>query len=285
MEGPWRRAMKSLAGSPTLHVSGGNIKDLELDEWTSEKVTQFFIQSLKSENEENVYEAISGLLMILESDTNHSIAPNEPMGCDSGEKSEDLDDGLEVEQLWEDELDPGFEPKDSEPPGSSPASSQDVQVVPCVSFLPGILRQQLLPASVRYRLAERNIFIPGIGPKPTVVTARIPISLWIFGVKVNRIIDTGSERSYMNFKVHQDTRQYASSELRSDDTTKRGVLLANYTKYTLCKTQGGASFIVQVGSTAGEQYFSMMNDLSHSVVLGMDFALSFDIQIDCKKRV
>lgn len=95
---------------------------------------------------------------------------------------------------------------------------------------------------------------------------------------MNGIIDTGSERSYLNTETFEQIQEYGTSDLHQDDTAKRGVLLANN---TACKTLGGADFILQIGSVAGQQYLSVMEGLSHSIILGMDFALQFGIEIDC----
>ncbi|KAH0558847.1 hypothetical protein KQX54_000578 [Cotesia glomerata] len=121
----------------------------------------------------------------------------------------------------------------------------------------------------------------GTEPKPPLVTARIPVSIWVFGIQLNEILDTGSERSYINSQVYEKVQDLSSGNLRSDDTERRGVLLANG---ELCKSKGGAPFIIQVGSIAGEQYLSVLEGLSHSVVLGMDFALAFGVKIDCGSR-
>ncbi|CAG5102971.1 Protein of unknown function [Cotesia congregata] len=118
---------------------------------------------------------------------------------------------------------------------------------------------------------------PGNGSPPE-KTSRIPISVWIFGVKLQGILDAGSERSYINEKVYEDIKHLAAGELQ-DDQTKEGVLLAYH---STCKSRGGAPFIIQVGSVAGEQYLSVLPDLGYSLVLGMDFATKFEVQIDCK---
>ncbi|CAG5079603.1 Protein of unknown function [Cotesia congregata] len=81
--------------------------------------------------------------------------------------------------------------------------------------------------------------------------------------------------------MYEDIQELASGKLRADETLKRGILLANHTE---CKSQGGAPFIIQIASVAGEQYLSVLNDLSHPIVLGMDFALQFGVIIDSKTR-
>ncbi|KAH0562382.1 hypothetical protein KQX54_000120, partial [Cotesia glomerata] len=139
------------------------------------------------------------------------------------------------------------------------------------------LQDNPLNASFIRKLASRRIFKPGNGSPPE-KTSRIPISVWIFGVRLNGILDTGSERSYINEKVYEDIKHLAAGELQ-DDQTKKGVLLANH---STCKSRGGAPFIIQIGSVAGEQYLSVLPDLGYSLVLGMDFATRFEVQIDCK---
>ncbi|XP_053598028.1 retrovirus-related Pol polyprotein from transposon 297 [Microplitis demolitor] len=201
----------------------------------------------------------------------------------------------ESEEPWEEEFQPGFEPVDLEFNMSSPrhlelgpsqfpdSQTPDTSTTPSSreAFIPRILQNQPLSAAIKYRLAERKVFVHGSGPRPPEFTARIPVSLWIFGIKLNGILDTGSERSYINAKVYEDIREYASGELRPDETQKRGVLLANH---TLCKSLGGAPFIIQIDSVAGEQYLSVIEDLGYSVVLGMDFALQFGVIINSKDR-
>ncbi|KAH0539963.1 hypothetical protein KQX54_010401 [Cotesia glomerata] len=148
------------------------------------------------------------------------------------------------------------------------------------AFVPRILQGRPLPPAVQHRLTGRKLFVSGADSQKPTVTARIPVSVWIFGVKLNGILDTGSERSYINARVYDDVKDYASGELR-DDQTKKGILLANQ---TLCKSLGGAPFIIQVGSVAGEQYLSVLEDLGYSIVLGMDFAIQFSVQIDCDSK-
>ncbi|KAH0557732.1 hypothetical protein KQX54_010939 [Cotesia glomerata] len=82
---------------------------------------------------------------------------------------------------------------------------------------------------VNSKLAERKVFISGTGPRPPIVTAKIPVSLWIFGVTLNGILDTGR-------------------------------------------------------TSCGEQYLSVLDNLSHPIVLGMDFALQFEVIIDGKNK-
>ncbi|XP_053597345.1 uncharacterized protein LOC128668424 [Microplitis demolitor] len=200
--------------------------------------------------------------------------------------SEDSDDE-ESEPSWEEEIEPGLEPEDTEielgeprslelGEGESQLSGAPVDPSHASSsrkaFLPGILRRYPLSTAIKTRLAGRKIFVPGTVPRPPIVTARIPVSLWIFGIKLNGILDTGSERSYINAKVYEDIREYASGDLQPDETKKRGILLANH---TICKSLGGAPFIIQIGSVAGEQYLSVLEDLGYSVVLSMDFVLQF----------
>ncbi|KAH0534986.1 hypothetical protein KQX54_011336 [Cotesia glomerata] len=201
------------------------------------------------------------------------------------------DDDQDDEDEWEEEVDPGFEPTESvpvppervlDPVPDSPeqADRPTPTAVARQAFIPRIFQGCPLPTAIQRRLASRRKFISGTGPQAPTVTARIPVSIWIFGVKLNGILDTGSERSYINAKVYEDIKEYASGELRSDQT-KRGILLANH---TLCQSAGGAPFIIQNGSVAGEQYFSVLPNLGHSVVLGMDFALEFSVQIDCPSQ-
>ncbi|XP_074097636.1 uncharacterized protein LOC141526500 [Cotesia typhae] len=167
---------------------------------------------------------------------------------------------------WEDEVETLCEP-------ATPAALVPSQA----SFIPRVLQGKPLSASFIHRLASRRIFKPGNGSPPE-KTSRIPTSVWIFGVKLQGILDTGSERSYINEKVYQDIKHLAAGELQ-DDQTKKGVLLANH---STCKSKGGAPFIIQIGSVAGEQYLSVLPDLGYSLVLGMDFATKFEVQIDCK---
>ncbi|KAH0546627.1 hypothetical protein KQX54_012432, partial [Cotesia glomerata] len=186
------------------------------------------------------------------------------------------DDNSEPEQAsdseWEDEVETLCEPAVSQP-----AVPTDTNKPSQASFLPHILQEKPLTASFIHTLASRRIFKPGNGSPPE-KTSRIPISVWIFGVKLQGILDTGSERSYINEKVYKDIKHLAAGELQ-DDQTKKGVLLANH---STCKCRGGAPFIIQVGSVAGEQYLSVLPDLGYSLVLGMDFATKFEVQIDCK---
>ncbi|KAH0535127.1 hypothetical protein KQX54_013876 [Cotesia glomerata] len=95
------------------------------------------------------------------------------------------------------------------------------------------------------------------------------------------LIDEIIEEEDGNLTVYEKVQDLSSGNLRLDDTERRGVLLANG---ELCKSKGGAPFIIQVGSIAGEQYLSVLEGLSNSVVLGMDFALAFGVEIDCGSR-
>ncbi|KAH0534799.1 hypothetical protein KQX54_008588 [Cotesia glomerata] len=173
---------------------------------------------------------------------------------------------------WEDEVETLCEPTVSQP-----AVTTNTNKPSQASFLPHSLQDNPLNASFIRKLASRRIFKPGNGSPPE-KTSRIPISVWIFGVRLNGILDTGSERSYINEKVYEDIKHLAAGELQ-DDQTKKGVLLANH---STCKSRGGAPFIIQIGSVAGEQYLSVLPDLGYSLVLGMDFATRFEVQIDCK---
>ncbi|CAG5079546.1 Protein of unknown function [Cotesia congregata] len=179
------------------------------------------------------------------------------------------------EEEWEPEVDSGIETDFDEP---------DFRIIPPLSrcsalsktfHASGMLRGKGLPAHFINRLTPCPPYIPKTESK---LTARIPVSLWVFGVQVNGIIDTGSERSYLNTETFEQIQEYGTSDLHQDDTAKRGVLLANNTS---CKTLGGADFILQIGSVTGQQYLSVMEDLSHSIILGMDFALQFGIESDC----
>ncbi|KAH0556463.1 hypothetical protein KQX54_000713 [Cotesia glomerata] len=113
----------------------------------------------------------------------------------------------------------------------------------------GFTRQWSLNASfITGKLASRRIFRkPGNGSPPE-KRQRIPISVWIFGVRLNGILDTGSERSYINEKVYEDIKHLAAVEV--------GALFHNSNR----------------GSVAGEQYLSVLPDLGWSSVLGMDFS-------------
>ncbi|KAH0540293.1 hypothetical protein KQX54_015678 [Cotesia glomerata] len=160
------------------------------------------------------------------------------------------DDNSEPEQASDSEWEVEVETL-CEPAVSQPAVPTDTIKPAQASFLPHILQGKPLTASFVHKLATRRIFKPGNGSPPE-KTSRIPISVWIFGVKLNGILDTGSERSYMNGKVYEDVKHLAAGELQ-DDQTKKGVLLANH---STCKI--------------------------YSLVLGMDFATKFEVQIDCK---
>lgn len=78
------------------------------------------------------------------------------------------------------------------------------------SNIPNILSKKHLPASFIHRIASRTAFIPGTGPHAPVITARIPVSLWVFGVQVEGIIDTGSERSYINSRIYEKVYELSS---------------------------------------------------------------------------
>lgn len=91
----------------------------------------------------------------------------------------------------------------------------------------------------------------------------------------------GSERSYINRRAYDQIREFSSGQLQSDDASRRGVLLV---KHTQCKTIAGVLFIAHICTVAGEQYLSILEDLSYSVVLGIDFALQFGLLIDCATR-
>ncbi|KAH0561066.1 hypothetical protein KQX54_012101 [Cotesia glomerata] len=173
------------------------------------------------------------------------------------------DDNSEPEQASDSESEVEVETL-CEPAVSQPAVPTDTIKPSQTSFLPHILQGKPLTASFVYKLATRRIFKPGNGSLPE-KTSRIPISVWIFGVKLNGILDTGSERSYMNGKVYEDVKHLAAGELQ-EDQTKKGVLLANH---STCKSKGGAPFIIQIGSVAGEQYLSVLPDLGYSLVLGV----------------
>ncbi|KAH0549789.1 hypothetical protein KQX54_014170 [Cotesia glomerata] len=167
------------------------------------------------------------------------------------------DENSEPEQAsdseWEDEVETLCEPAVSQPAVPT-NTNKPLQA----SFIPHILQGKPLAASFIHKLAARRIFKPGNGSPPE-KTLRIPISVWIFGVRLHGILDTGSERSYINEKVYEDIKHLAVGELQ-DDQTKKGVLLANH---STCKSRGGAPFIIQIGSVAGEQYLSVLPDLAH----------------------
>ncbi|KAH0549714.1 hypothetical protein KQX54_012932 [Cotesia glomerata] len=194
-------------------------------------------------------------------------------------KEDELDPGFKVEnnktRLWSQNTGLGGWISDQHAPNNTLETSSRA------AFIPRIPQSDSLSMKVNSKLAERKVFISGPGPRPPIVTAKIPMSLWIFGVTLNGILDTGSERSYINSKIHDDLKELASGELRTDETQERGVVLANHTE---CKSRGGAPFIIQIGSVAGKQYLSVLENLSHPIVLGMGFALQFEVIIDSKNK-
>ncbi|KAH0557545.1 hypothetical protein KQX54_007901 [Cotesia glomerata] len=93
------------------------------------------------------------------------------------------------------------------------------------------------------KILHQAAFLPPIlqGSPPT-ETSRIPVSVWVFGVKLQAILDTGSELLYINAKIYEDIRNLASGNLQ-DDQTKKGVFLANH---STCKMSNiGATGIVE----------------------------------------
>ncbi|KAK2577561.1 hypothetical protein KPH14_012908, partial [Odynerus spinipes] len=143
-------------------------------------------------------------------------------------------------------------------------------------------RPKLLPSHLVNKLTQRRIYRGDDGMSEPSKVLRIPVEITIFGEKIKGIVDSGSERSYLSIEAYERVKQYQVHELKPDSTSTAGVRIGDG---SVIKSIGGTCFIIDIGDVYGPQWFSVLPELSGNLVLGMDFWLSFKIQVDPYKRI
>ncbi|KAK2578371.1 hypothetical protein KPH14_001067 [Odynerus spinipes] len=131
------------------------------------------------------------------------------------------------------------------------------------------------------RLTQRRIYRGNDNLREPSKVLKIPAEITVFGIKIEGIIDSGSERSYLSPEAYERIKIYQLHGIKPDSTSTIGVRLGDS---SATKSIGGTCFIIDIGDVYGPQWFSILPGLSGDLILGMDFWISFKVQVDPYKR-
>ncbi|KAH0540095.1 hypothetical protein KQX54_012659 [Cotesia glomerata] len=131
----------------------------------------------------------------------------------------------------------------------------------------------LYPAQMRINLKT--------SPKNSPLTrvSRMLAEVTIGSHRIEALLDSGSERSYISAKAYKLIQGSELQKLGPDPTSTFGVTLAD-SAYTY--TQGGAPFRIELDSLAIFTWLSVLPGLSTPMILGLDFWQRADVRVESK---